>query len=118
MGAEMVLVCRYCREEMSPEYTRAGRFRRACAACRASRVQPQARIGLSIRDYDLMLEKQGGGCAICGSLTNGGRAMAVDHDHVTGAIRGLLCMHCNLGLGQFRDEPALLQAAIHYLGNP
>lgn len=56
-------------------------------------------------------------CAICQrSLKTGERnAIHVDHDHATGAIRGLLCGGCNNGLGQFNDDPNLLVAATNYL---
>lgn len=50
-------------------------------------------------------------CVICG--THG--PLVVDHDHSSGAIRGLLCNHCNRGLGHFRDDPELLEFARQYL---
>ena len=50
-------------------------------------------------------------CVICGDKT----ALVVDHDHVTGAVRGMLCNHCNRGLGHFRDDPLLLEFAAQYL---
>ena len=65
--------------------------------------------------YRVLLEKQGGVCAIC-QLPPGPRRFAVDHDHVTGRTRGLLCLKCNTGLGQFNDSPALLASAMRYLG--
>ena len=58
-----------------------------------------------------MLEGQGGVCAICRAAP----AAHVDHDHSTGAVRALLCFNCNGGLGQFRDDPAVLQAAVFYV---
>ena len=50
-------------------------------------------------------------CVICGSQEK----LVVDHDHKTGNIRGLLCNHCNRGLGHFRDDPMLLEFAAQYL---
>ena len=50
-------------------------------------------------------------CVICGS----NEALVVDHDHKTGEVRGMLCNHCNRGLGHFRDDPMLLEFAAQYL---
>jgi len=50
-------------------------------------------------------------CVICGDETK----LVVDHDHITGKIRGMLCNHCNRGLGHFRDDPTLLEFAAQYL---
>lgn len=50
-------------------------------------------------------------CIICGSKEN----LVIDHDHKTGMVRGSLCMHCNLGLGHFKDDPELLEFAALYL---
>lgn len=78
------------------------------------------RFGITLDDYNKMLEAQGGVCAICrlpevvmerGRVRN----LHVDHDHDTNAIRGLLCDACNRGLGHFRDSISNLRAAIAYL---
>lgn len=76
--------------------------------------------GVTEIQYMQMLEEQGHACAICGSTEwlGAGRncgTPCVDHDHSTGVVRGLLCGHCNKGLGQFMDDPARLRAAAQYL---
>lgn len=62
-----------------------------------------------------MLEEQGGVCAICGRVCSTGMNLAVDHCHVTGEIRGLLCQGCNVSLARFNDDVAVLKNAIVYL---
>lgn len=72
--------------------------------------------GLTPESYEAMLVKQGFSCAICGIphyLTS--KDLAVDHDHDTGAIRGLLCGPCNQGLGFFMDRPEIVEVAKGYL---
>lgn len=69
--------------------------------------------GLSQTDYDKMLARQGGNCAICRLLND--TPLHVDHDHKTNKIRGLLCRGCNFGLGNFEDSIGRLQGAIEYL---
>ncbi len=74
--------------------------------------------GITQQDYDRMHEQQNGKCAICGSTYVGRRNavnFAVDHDHKTGKIRGLLCGFCNKGLGHFKDNTEHLKSAISYL---
>lgn len=74
----------------------------------------RSKFGLTLAEYDDMLAGQGGVCAICG-LPPAEKRLSVDHDHATGAIRGLLHSHCNLVLGNAGDSPALLRAAADYL---
>ena len=65
------------------------------------------------------LEDQGGKCAICSKTTPGGRGnWHIDHDHVTGEIRGLLCTKCNLMLGYADDDPEKLLLGVNYLRKP
>lgn len=77
--------------------------------------------GISLEDYDVMLLEQGGVCAICGKEeTHRGRSgnitpLAVDHNHVTGEVRGLLCHACNTTLGNVNDSVEILENAIAYL---
>ena len=64
-------------------------------------------------DFLEVLELQGGTCAICKQVPT---TFVVDHDHRSGAIRGLLCGPCNRALGHLRDQPGLCLAAAEYLG--
>ncbi|HEY8547767.1 MAG TPA: endonuclease VII domain-containing protein [Acidimicrobiales bacterium] len=70
-------------------------------------------FGISADELDAMLASQGGGCAICGVAP--ARAASLHLDHDTGAVRGILCLSCNQGVGKFRDDPALLERAAAYV---
>ena len=72
------------------------------------------RFGLTVDQYEAILEKQSGVCALCSSPPKK-RKLAVDHCHETGRIRGLLCSNCNTGLGKMGDNIAGLERAILYL---
>ncbi len=65
--------------------------------------------------YDAMFEEQSGHCGICEVELEEGKNLAVDHDHVTGAVRGLLCNNCNNGLGRFFDNPVWIHRAGDYV---
>lgn len=73
------------------------------------------RFGITPEQYANLLHEQGGVCAICGEAELDGKKLAIDHDHRTGEIRGLLCSRCNTALGGFRDNPSYLSNAILYL---
>ena len=76
----------------------------------------QRLYNISLEDYEEMFFAQGKKCAICGRLANDfQRDLAVDHDHVTGEVRGLLCPDCNRGLGGFNDDIELVRKAVEYL---
>lgn len=68
--------------------------------------------GLEPEEYLEILEKQKGVCAICKTKKD---ELCVDHDHVTGKVRGMLCKNCNVGLGHFQDNIDLMKVAIKYL---
>jgi recombination endonuclease VII len=70
--------------------------------------------GLSWDEYQALLAAQGGVCKIC-NFPPTAKGLYVDHDHHTGAVRGLLCSRCNSGLGMFRDDASILMSAITYL---
>lgn len=81
----------------------------------------QRKFGISVADYDRLMLEQDGRCASCREAelhihrSGKKRDLAVDHDHATGIVRGLLCGDCNRGLGLFRDDPVALRAAADYL---
>lgn len=85
---------------------------------KGSRSDENARLkykyGVTLEDVERMFTEQGGLCAICRTPMIG-RKPHVDHDHLTGTVRGLLCRGCNQGLGHFRDDPVALANAIRYL---
>ena len=99
------------------EYMREYRKRAKSVVDRARRDSHLKKTyGISLAEYDEMLEEQGNGCAICGtSPEKNGRRLDVDHCHTTGKIRGLLCHSCNLGIGKFKDNPDLLAEELKYL---
>jgi Autographiviridae endonuclease VII len=77
-------------------------------------TQQLKKYGMTIEDYEVMLKKQGGRCALCRRKA-GKRRLAVDHCHRTNRVRGLLCAPCNMGIGCFGDDPDLLGRVIAYL---
>jgi hypothetical protein len=72
--------------------------------------------GMTDDDYNSLLNAQDGRCAICKThQSEFGRMLHIDHDHITGKVRGLLCFRCNSGLGFFRDNCTALLQAVSYL---
>jgi hypothetical protein len=86
------------------EWRRANPHKR-CAQDRRRRYKVDA------SEFEAMLAAQGHACAVCREP----QPNCLDHCHETGAFRGVLCRKCNAGLGQFRDDPALLRAAALYV---
>jgi len=92
-----------------------GRRDAKCKACRIIH-QREKTLGVTQDEYLSMFTKQQGRCGICDSRLYSKRykAFAVDHDHKTGRIRGLLCTNCNTAIGLLRDDPIALQRAIEW----
>lgn len=124
--------CRSCRREGNRLYNAAHREeRRAKARIYASKAKRghraitlpersranrlKMKFGMTIEAYESLLARQQGVCAVCQNPCSSGRRLAVDHDHRTGAVRGLLCGKCNTAIGAFRDDPALLLRASQYV---
>ena len=84
-----------------------------CRACRNIHRQVTRK---GSHEFDAILAEQGGCCAICGiHYLDSKNKFRIDHNHETLQIRGLLCQHCNSGLGFFKDSPTRLAMAIEYL---
>ena len=95
-----------------------------CKQCRREHARRNSTIiyGITMNDYNDILLKQGGGCAICGKmeqivLKENGKStrLSIDHNHSTGKVRGILCRKCNMGIGQFNEDVILLTKAVEYL---
>lgn len=71
--------------------------------------------GITVEETEALLAEQGGKCPICGTSEPKGRGWHVDHCHETGAVRGILCGRCNMGLGCFSDDAERLALAVEYL---
>lgn len=101
------------------DYHKTWRERRRNGEDTRPRILPLKRsFGLLQVTFDLMLDAQGHACAICRvpfANVKPNKKVNVDHDHKSGEVRGLLCSACNLGIGAFRDDPALFAAAVQYL---
>lgn len=121
-------VCSKCARELpvsafNKRTKRPGHYVSHCKECRAPSREKMlhkavSHYGITGVEYLEMLDRQGGTCAICKIATTSGPSgvrLSVDHDHSTGAVRGLLCFSCNAALGMFRDDVTRLQAAIEYL---
>lgn len=74
--------------------------------------------GITLEEYNALLEAQGGRCAICRRATGKTRRLSVDHDHSSGRVRGLTCSVCNKMLGHGRDDVEFFERASDYLLNP
>ena len=107
-----------------------GRRHSACKECDKARVKARHQAnpertrnnnlkrnyGITLEDHSKMYEEQNGRCAICGNEGNGKwKKLCVDHCHTTGKIRGLLCKSCNIALGEFKDDPSIIEKAVLYL---
>jgi hypothetical protein len=71
----------------------------------------RGRYGIGADEVDELIRRQGGVCAVCRKR----EAKQVDHDHETGAVRGIVCLLCNAAMGAFHDDPDLIRRAIAYV---
>ena len=71
--------------------------------------------GMTLKDFDWLINSQNNKCAICGFKLKPGRHTHIDHCHKCGTVRGLLCSSCNMALGMFLDDPLIIAAALKYV---
>lgn len=82
---------------------------------RNKRIWFKRKYGVSLEELQTLRDTQQNKCAVCEDDLKDGFDVHVDHDHKTGAVRGILCRWCNTGLGQFRDSEDRLIKAVQYL---
>lgn len=82
-----------------------------CKSCRSFNLR-ESKYGISEEEYKMLFDLQHGQCEICRKSFE---SLCVDHCHITGKVRGLLCITCNWALGSAKDNPAILAGAILYL---
>ena len=121
---EVTKICTRCMTDLpiSEFYQRRDRasgYKSECRSCGNSRYRPKVRdnhlrvrYGITGVEVDVMHEIQGFKCRICDRRFD---RLCVDHDHVTGKIRALLCRSCNRGIGYLQDDVDLLSRAVSYL---
>lgn len=102
-------VCRSCAYATVKKWRR-NNPEKAKAGDRRTRLKYEYKI--TEEDYERILKKQKGLCAICMSEPD---KFHIDHRHSDGKVRGLLCFNCNLGLGHFKDNEYSLMKAVYYL---
>lgn len=88
-----------------------------CARIAGLLSEIQKKYGITKTQYRDAYHAQGGKCAICRKPERTARntLLAIDHDHVTGHFRGLLCSHCNRAIGLLQDDPKIIRRATEYV---
>lgn len=110
--------CKFCLRKEQPwdpaKWTRMTPEAREARNDRKKESHVRQRYGVTLEWFNEKLAQQNGKCALCDEPPTHNR-LHIDHDHRTGALRDLLCNRCNLGIGQFKDDPALLRRAADYV---
>jgi hypothetical protein len=101
-------ICKVCLKSREAKTRYKGMLERRCK-----------KFGISVVEYTNMVSTQNNSCAICkkhkDDFSGRGNAFHIDHCHISGRVRGLLCSNCNTGLGQFKDNIKFMENAIQYL---
>ena len=100
--------CKQCATSSEYNITRNNSLDRRCR-----------KFGITVEEYSNLISIQNNSCAICKKhkdvFEGRGKNFHIDHCHTSGKVRGLLCSHCNTGLGQFKDNIQSLENAIQYI---
>ncbi len=121
-------ICSACKQESHVDHfnklkaSKSG-FNSWCKQCMKARINKGSEknrylkrtYGIDLAQYEAMLKKQNGGCAICGKKCTTGKSLAVDHCHKAGHVRGLLCGRCNRMIGLMEDDATIAENALNYL---
>jgi len=105
--------CYECDRARSRKYYNANKHK---IKVKARSRQLRYLYGMTLKEFDNLLAMQNSKCAICGK-EHSKVGLVVDHNHITGEIRGLLCRHCNFVLGLVNDDKDILKNAMEYLTN-
>lgn len=112
-------LCKECNRKRVKQWRKSNPDKRKLQRKREARCTKNKDLkrlyGITIEQYEEMLEAQGHVCAICKNPEVFDRLLSVDHCHTTGKIRGLLCCRCNSGIGWLQDSIENLKQAIKYL---
>lgn len=108
--------CKTCNNDRSKKWAQKNKQR---VTINARKRHLMTKFGITLEDYNTMLERQGHKCFTCGCGVDSPRVkqknFCVDHDHKTGKVRKILCDSCNLILGNANDSISLLEKCIKYL---
>ena len=103
--------CKDCCRERKYAWYKTEKGKRSSANTKLKR-----RFGITLSEYENLLGIVNNRCQICGATESvNSHRLGVDHDHKTGAIKGILCKACNSGIGYFQDNIDSLKAAVKYL---
>jgi len=103
--------CVVCTKRNSEERKKSEKYKKY-----ARNYESLKRYGITREQVQKLLEMQEGKCAICSVQEPGNKnGWCIDHCHVSGKLRGILCHGCNVGLGGFKDNIVSLQAAVEYI---
>lgn len=115
--SSIIRPCEYCTAEFSSVDGRTKYCGEECARTAKSLREAFRRYGITMQEYRRLWLKQKGVCAVCHQpeRTERNRLLTIDHDHVSGHVRGLLCSQCNRAIGLLQDDPKVIAAAAAYV---